>query len=154
MKSKIYFFIFKFYLSKKGQNISFKGKFGELKNEPSFIEIILKRCSVSIKNNTCKNNDEFNQYIQNLYFSIIFVQKKVHHENYKNPIEFEFKNDFIGIYNNILKNIRYNFIPGIYKSDNGILFSKIKEYDFYEYKEKQMDLKKMKNFLIILFYNV
>ena len=145
MKWKIYFFIFKFYLSKKGQNISIKGKFGELKNEPSFIEIILNRCNDSIKNNTCKNNDEFNQYIQNLYFSIIFIQKKVHHENYKNPIEFEFKNDFIGIYPNILKNIRYNFIPGIYKSDNGILFSKTKEYDFYEYKEK-MDLKKDEKF--------
>ena len=75
MKIKNIFFIFKFYLSKKGQNISIKGKFGELKNEPSFIEIILKRCNDSIKNNTCKNNDEFNQYIQNLYFSIIFFQK-------------------------------------------------------------------------------
>ncbi len=147
IKNYYYYNLSNFLCPKIGQNISIKGKFGNLIREPSFLEINLNKCNDSLMNNTCKNNDDIIQYIQNLYFSVIIYETVIDHENYKNPIGIGFLNEFIGIYPNLLKIIQYNLIPVIYKSDNGILFPKIKEYFLYEYKEKYIDFLKKEEIL-------
>ena len=142
IKNYYYYNLSNFLCPKIGQNISIKGKFATLIRDPSFLEINLNKCNDSLMNNTCKNNDDFIQYIQNLYFSLIIYETVVDHENFKNPFGIGFLNEFIGIYPNLFKIVQFNLIPVIYKSDNGFLFSKIKENFFYEYKEKYIDFLK------------
>ena len=124
---------------KQGQNLSFSGLYGDIINGFNILEIHLNRCNTSKINNNCKTNEEINNYLENLYFCLIYLEKGINHNNYKNPVYNKFKVELIGIFPQIIKRIYYYIRAGYYKSDNGILFSKINNNFFYEYNYKNID---------------
>ena len=143
INNKLFYYNLSNYLCiKKGQNFEISGKFGDVLFETKIIEIYINKCNNSISDNSCKNEQEINEYLNDLYFTIIFLEKTIEHQNYKNPIGNGYKSEYFGIHPNILKKVIFSYQPGIYKSDNGFLFSNIKEYLFYEYKEKYIDFVK------------
>ena len=138
-KNLLYYNFSNYLCIKNGQKFEVSGKFGDLLFGFKEIEIFIDKCNNLISGNTCKNEQEINEYLNNLYFTIIFLEKTIEHQNYKNPIGNIYKSEYIGIYPFILKKVIYYYQAGIYKSDNGFLFPNIKEYFFYEYKEKYID---------------
>ena len=124
---------------KQGQNLTFSGLYGDMINGFEILEIHLNRCNNSKTNNTCKSNNEINQYLENLYFTLIFLEKAIDHNNYKNPISNKFRVEIVGLFPQIIKRIYYYIRAGIYKSDNGILFSNTKDTFFYEFNDKIID---------------
>ena len=124
---------------KQGQKLTFSGRYGDIINGFNILEIHLNRCNSTKENNTCKSNDEINNYLQNLYFSVIYLENGIDHSNYKEPIYNKFRIESVGIFPQILKRVYYFIRSGIYNSDNGILFSSINKKNFYEYKDKYID---------------
>ena len=124
---------------KQGQKLKFSGRYGDMINGFNILEIHLNRCNSTKENNTCKSKEEINNYLKNLYFYVMYLENGIDHNNFKNPIYNKFRIETFGIFPEILKRVYYFIRAGIYKSDNGILFSSINKKNFYEYKEKYID---------------
>ena len=48
---------------KQGQKLTFSGRYGDIINGFNILEIHLNRCNSTKENNTCKSNDEINNYL-------------------------------------------------------------------------------------------
>jgi hypothetical protein len=76
-KNLLYYNFSNYLCIKNGQKFEVSGKFGDLLFGFKEIEIFIDKCNNLISENTCKNEQEINEYLNNLYFTIIFLEKTI-----------------------------------------------------------------------------
>ena len=122
-----------------GQNLSVGGRWGDSVHGYDMLEFHLTKCENNSKTQNCKSEEEMEKFFKNSYMSIIYLAQSLDHHNVKNPIEKKFRSEIFLIVTQLVKRYYYYFIPGEYISDDGILFSNIKYYNFFEFDRVVID---------------
>ena len=128
--------ISKFLCFTKGQNITISGYYGDFFNLFDILEFHLSKCYNSTN---CKSEEEINSHLNNTNLYIIYLSHFIDHYSTNYPI-----NNMITGYNfinslNSIKRYYFYFSNSKYISDNGLVFSEEKIYNFLEYKETIVD---------------
>ena len=122
-----------------GQNLSIGGRWGDSVHGYDMLEFHVVKCENTSESQNCKSNEEMEIFFQNSYFSIIYLAQSLDHFDSKNPIKKKFRSEIFLIVTQLVKRYYYYFLPGKYISDNGLLFSNIKTFDFFEYEREVID---------------
>ena len=122
-----------------GQNLSIGGRWGDSVHGYDMLEFHVVKCENTSESQNCKSNEEMEIFFQNSYFSIIYLAQSLDHFDLKNPIKKKFRSEIFLIVTQLVKRYYYYFLPGKYISDNGLLFSNIKTFDFFEYEREVID---------------
>ena len=133
---------------KLNQNMRIKGRFNDLVNGFTTLNIHLFKCINSTQNNNqCKSLNEINDKLINSYISSIYISQKINHFNYHNPIFNVSYFDSFYISLDYIKRYIYFFSKDKYISDNGRFFNFYKIYSFYQYHHTQFDfIQKKQNY--------
>ena len=138
----------KFLCPKIGQNLTFSGRYGDKIYGYDILEIHLVKCSNNTdddndnnnnNNVECKSDEEIDEYIEDGYLTIYYLQYTLDHFNISNPIIKSVRSEIFMVANNQVKRYYYYLNPSKYYSDKGIIFKDIQNYNFYEYHNTQND---------------
>ena len=121
------------YCIKPNQNLTFYGKYSDFLYGFKSIDIILLKCNNETNNNKCKSEKEINEKLHNHYLFFYYISHKVNHLNISNPIQTLLKYEQFLISQNFIKYYYYSILPSIYTTMNNFIFSRSKEYFFYEF---------------------
>ena len=129
---KKYNFIQKYNLShylcvKPNQNLSLFGRHRDFINGYSTINFFLKKLI------------EDNSFLNNQFFSLIYLSEVVDNDQYKNPIIKKFRSENFQISLNSYKKFFYSFSPLIYNSNEGLFFKIKKKYKSFSFNNIQLD---------------
>ena len=126
---------------KLNQNIKIKGRFDDLINGFTTLEIHLFKCINSTKNNNhCKSSNEINEKLINSYITSISISQNTNHFNYDNPVYNILNSHSFYVSLDYIKRYIYFFSKDKYISDNGNFFNIYKEYSLYQYHHTQFDI--------------
>ena len=133
-------FDFEHYLCPKiGQNLNFKGIYGDMIRGYDILEMHLIKCENSSYFNNCKSNNEIEEYLENSLVSLIYLTNSINHYNYSYPVIDFIRSESFFISLNHVKRYYYYFSKEKYISDNGLLKNNKKEIDLFQYKYTLMD---------------
>ena len=121
------------YCIKPNQNLTFYGKYSDFLYGFKSIDIILLKCNNETNNNKCKSEKEINEKLHNHYLFFYYISHKVNHLNISNPIQTLLKYEQFLISQNFIKYYYYSILPSIYTTMNNFIFSRSKDYNFYEF---------------------
>ena len=139
-KNEFMEFNYKNYLCPKmGENLTFKGRYGDFINGYDILEMHVVKCENKTFNNKCKNKEEIEKYLENSYISLIYLSNSINHESTLNPISYFLKSELFSISLGNVKRYYYYFSKEKYITDNGIIFNNKKHYDFFQYKYTLLD---------------
>lgn len=129
---KKYNFIQKYNLSnylcvKPNQNLSLFGRHRDFINGYSTINFFLKKLI------------EDNNFLNNHFFSLIYLSEVIDNDQYKNPIIKQFRSENFQISLNSYKKFFYSFSPLIYNSNEGLFFQIKKKYKSFSFNNIQLD---------------
>lgn len=126
-------------MSKIGQNLTFRGRYGDLINGYDLLEMHFVKCENETFNNKCKTDSEIEEYLENSYVSLLYLSNSINHESPSNPISPYLKSDIFPISLGNVKRYYYFFSKEEYITDNGIIFNNRKHYDLFQYEYTLMD---------------
>ena len=125
---------------KQDQELSIKGHHGDHVRGYNTIEIHLIKCTNStLNNNSCKSDDEIEEYLQNTWLSLIYLSQTINHYDYSFPIQNSLRSDAFVIASQHVKRYYHFFSKEKYISDNGLIFGKIQNYDLFQYHHTHFD---------------
>ena len=122
-----------------GQNLTFGGRYGDTINGFDMLEIHLVKCENKTYNNNCVSKEELDEFIENLYIYIYYINEDLDHHNKINPVRKHLRSEFFSVVSNSVKRYYYYFLPGEYISDNGYVFEFNEKYEFFEYEKTLID---------------
>ena len=122
-----------------GQNLSIGGRWGDHVNGYDMLEFHVIRCENNSEVQNCKSPEEMEIFFKNSYFSVIYLAQSLDHYDVINPIKKKFRSEIFLIVTQLVKRYYYYFLPGEYISDNGLIFSNYKYFDFFEYERTVID---------------
>ena len=122
-----------------GQNLSIGGRWGDNVHGYDMLEFHVIKCENTTEKQICHSFEEMEHFFKNSYFHIIYLAQSLDHYDVKNPIKKKFRSEIFLIVTQLVKRYYYYFIPGEYISDDGIIFSNYKYYDFFEYERTVID---------------
>ena len=129
----------KYLCPKSGQNLTFKGRYGDQVKGYDILEMHLSKCNNETFFNKCKTNEEIEEYISDTYISLIYLSNTINHENFSYPVLNFLQSDFFTVSLGNIKRYYYYFSKEKYVTNNGIIFNDIKIIDFFQYKYTLMD---------------
>lgn len=89
-----------------------------------FIEIKVNKCNNQTMNNTCKSNEEIEQFFkEEKYFSIFYTDNMIDINNYEKPIQRLYKNKYFLMDGRISKKITFYFKKVDFFNDDGVIYS-------------------------------
>ena len=121
-----------------GQNLSIGGRWGDNVHGYDMLEFHVIKCENTTQKQICHSLEEMEHFFKNSYFHIIYLAQSLDHYNIKNPIKKKFRSE-IFFMTKLVKRYYYYFIPGKYISDDGLIFTNYKYYDFFEYEKTIID---------------
>jgi hypothetical protein len=125
---------------KQDQELSIKGHHGDHVRGYNTIEIHLIKCTNStLNNNSCKSDDEIEEYLQNTWLSLIYLSQTINHYDYSFPIQNSLRSDAFVIASQHVKRYYHFFSKEKYISDNGLIFGKFQNYDLFQYHHTHFD---------------
>ncbi len=122
-----------------GQNLSIGGRWGDNVHGYDMLEFHVIKCENTTEKQICHSFDELEQFFKNSYFHIIYLAQSLDHYDVKNPIKKKFRSEIFLIVTQLVKRYYYYFLPGEYISDDGVIFSNHKYYDYFEYERTVID---------------
>ena len=126
---------------KLNQNIKIKGRFYDLINGFTTLEIHLFKCVNSTQNNNhCKSPNEINEKLINSYISSFYISYNINHFNYNNPVYNNLYSHSFYVSLDYIKRYIYFFSKDKYISDNGKFFNTYNEYSLIQYNHIQFDI--------------
>lgn len=116
------------------QNLTIAGEFGNRILGYDTIDIHFKKCTNNSKSEIiCHSEKEINQYISNIMINLIYLSYSIDHYDINEPIKTSLKHDFFLPSSTLYKRYNYFFQFSEYKSDNGFVTKREKNYQFYQY---------------------
>ena len=112
---------------KPNQNISLVGRHRDFINGYSTINFFLKKLI-----------DEYS-FLNNNYFSLIYLSEVIDNDKYNNPLINQFRSENFQITLNSYKKFFYSFSPLIYFSKEGLFFHITKKYKSFLFNNIQLD---------------
>ena len=112
---------------KSNQNITLNGRHRDFLYGFSTINFYLK----------LYNNNKL--FLENYYYSLVYLSDIIDNDIYENPIIKQFRTENFQITLNAYKKFFYSFSPIIYKSHNGLFFNYIHKYKSFEFNDIQLD---------------
>ena len=122
-----------------GQNLSVGGRWGDNVHGYDMLEFHVIKCENTTEKQICQTFDKMEKFFKNSYFHIIYLAQSLDHYDAKNPIKRKFRSEIFLIVTQLVKRYYYYFQPGQYISDNGLIFSNYKYFDFFEYERTVID---------------
>ena len=112
---------------KSNQNITLNGRHRDFLYGFSTINFYLKQY----------NNNKL--FLENYYYSLVYLSDIIDNDIYENPITKQFRSENFQITLNAYKKFFYSFSPIIYKSHNGLFFNNIHKYKSFMFNHIQLD---------------
>ena len=122
-----------------GQNLSIGGRWGDNVHGYDMLEFHVIKCENTTEKSNCHTFDEMEAFFKNSYFHIIYLAQSLDHYDVKNPIKKKFRSEIFLIVTQLVKRYYYYFLPGEYISDDGLIFTNYKYYDYFEYERTVID---------------
>ena len=124
----------KYLCPKIGQNLTFKGRYGDQVKGYDILEMHISKCNNESFFNKCKSNEEIEKYVTDIYVSLIYLSNTINHENFSYPVVNFLQSAFFTVSIGNVKRYYYFFSKEKYISNNGIIMNDIKVIDFFQYK--------------------
>ncbi len=125
---------------KPNQNLTISGRYGDRLNGFDILEAHLNKCKNSSDSKIkCKSEDEINQYLKNTFITLFYLNYEVDHYNISNPFSQNFRVNSFPISLNAIKRYFIYYTYSIYVQLTGIIFEKMNENFFYEFKDINID---------------
>ena len=132
-----------FLCTKPNQNLNFGGRFGDNINGYDLLEIHLNKCVNSSKNNNiCKSEEILDKFLDNSYLTMIYISESVDHSNISFPLIQSLRNELYIVAKEHVKRYYQYFQMASYSSDVGLIWNKIKKFNFTETKNIHTDFVK------------
>ena len=122
-----------------GQNLSIGGRWGDNVHGYDMLEFHVIKCENTTEKQICHSFEELELFFKNSYFHIIYLAQSLDHYDVKNPIKKKFRSEIFLIVTQLVKRYYYYFLPGEYISDDGLIFTNYKYYDYFEYERTVID---------------
>ena len=129
----------KYLCPKSGQNLTFRGRYGDQIKGYDILEMHLIKCENDSKYNNCKSEKEINDFLENSFVSLIYLSNFINHENISNPVLYFLQSDAFAVSTDKVKRYYYFFSKEKYISDKGFFFDEIKKIDLFRYQYTLMD---------------
>ena len=122
-----------------GQNLSIGGRWGDNVHGYDMLEFHVIKCENTTEKQICHSFEDMELFFKNSYFHIIYLAQSLDHYDVKNPIKKKFRSEIFVTVTQSCKRYYYYFQPGEYISDNGLIFTNYKYYDYFEYERTVID---------------
>ena len=124
---------------KPNQNITIRSQVGETRTGYETIRFDIILCNKSNQENKCGNDKEINRELNNKFLTLIYLSMSPDHSNVTHPVRTVTKTNIFYLSKKNPKEYLYFFIPSVYTTDNGIIYSKKKTFNFADFNNIQLD---------------
>ena len=124
---------------KPNQNITIRGQVGETRTGYETIRIDIILCNKSNEEKKCGNDKEINRELNNKFLTLIYLSMSPDHLNFTHLVRTVTKTNIFYLSKKFPKEYLYFFIPSVYTTTNGIIFSKKKVINFADFSHIELD---------------
>ena len=117
---------------KPNQNLNFGGRFGDNINGYDLLEIHLNKCLNTTKNNNCQSEEIIDKFLDNSYLEMVYLSESIDHSNFIYPLNENLRNQLYIVAKEHVKRYYQYFQIATYSSNTGLIFDKIKKFEFIE----------------------
>ncbi len=113
--------------------------FGDMKFGHSFFNIDIQKCT-NTTYTLCKSSEEIDKILTSTYLGLRIPSHQI--DNYKSdkPYSLDITSLSLPITSKMIKSYHLKFDHVSYETDNGLLFSHMKKYDFYTFERYNLDI--------------
>jgi hypothetical protein len=129
-----------FCLNTTGYNLTLFGRYGDVINGFSLLQVFFKVCKNSTSEKRCKDEDYLNSLINNSRMILSHISYQINHYNYETPNELKLNTLSVSVSTTLTKRYSYFLQENNYETDYGQVFQNRIKSNFFKFDQYLLDV--------------